>query len=163
MRWWHNKKSHQVFFQARQLVKDGFLVEVSESSRKVRHVFLFTDLLLCAKMKKTAVGWVHLTFSSSSRVPKQRIYHIQAFECAPFKYPLFYDYVIHFAFHISTSAPDSETERMTPAPYKISCLFLSLQSRRRAFCSLTNKEKDQQAFCLWYFGEWRRVANRDGE
>lgn len=45
-----------IFSQARQLVKDGFLVEVSESSRKVRHVFLFTDLLLCAKMKKTAVG-----------------------------------------------------------------------------------------------------------
>lgn len=49
-------KVTSVFFQARQLVKDGFLVEVSESSRKVRHVFLFTDLLLCAKMKKTAVG-----------------------------------------------------------------------------------------------------------
>ncbi|XP_014891101.1 active breakpoint cluster region-related protein isoform X2 [Poecilia latipinna] len=42
--------------EARQLVKDGFLVELSESSRKLRHVFLFTDLLLCAKMKKTSVG-----------------------------------------------------------------------------------------------------------
>uniref|UniRef100_A0A8C2KY88 ABR activator of RhoGEF and GTPase n=1 Tax=Cyprinus carpio TaxID=7962 RepID=A0A8C2KY88_CYPCA len=42
--------------EARQLVKDGFLVEVSEGTRKLRHVFLFTDLLLCAKMKKTAVG-----------------------------------------------------------------------------------------------------------
>ncbi|XP_061817971.1 active breakpoint cluster region-related protein isoform X1 [Nerophis lumbriciformis] len=42
--------------EARQLVKDGFLVEVSESSRKLRHVFLFTDLLLCAKMKKTSAG-----------------------------------------------------------------------------------------------------------
>ncbi|XP_045895506.1 active breakpoint cluster region-related protein isoform X1 [Micropterus dolomieu] len=42
--------------EARQLVKDGFLVEVSENSRKLRHVFLFTDLLLCAKMKKTSVG-----------------------------------------------------------------------------------------------------------
>ncbi|XP_036381709.1 active breakpoint cluster region-related protein isoform X2 [Megalops cyprinoides] len=42
--------------ETRQLVKDGFLVEVSEGSRKLRHVFLFTDLLLCAKMKKTAVG-----------------------------------------------------------------------------------------------------------
>ena len=31
--------------QARQLVKDGFLVELSEGSRKLRHVFLFTDLL----------------------------------------------------------------------------------------------------------------------
>uniref|UniRef100_A0A8D1K535 ABR activator of RhoGEF and GTPase n=1 Tax=Sus scrofa TaxID=9823 RepID=A0A8D1K535_PIG len=35
--------------ETRQLVKDGFLVEVSESSRKLRHVFLFTDVLLCAK------------------------------------------------------------------------------------------------------------------
>ncbi|XP_006640908.3 active breakpoint cluster region-related protein isoform X1 [Lepisosteus oculatus] len=42
--------------EARQLVKDGFLVEVSEGTRKLRHVFLFTDLLLCAKTKKMAVG-----------------------------------------------------------------------------------------------------------
>ncbi|XP_039222879.1 active breakpoint cluster region-related protein isoform X2 [Crotalus tigris] len=40
----------------RQLVKDGFLVEVAEGSRKLRHVFLFTDVLLCAKLKKTGVG-----------------------------------------------------------------------------------------------------------
>ncbi len=46
-------------WQVRQLVKDGFLVEVSEGTRKLRHVFLFTDLLLCAKMKKTAVGYEH--------------------------------------------------------------------------------------------------------
>ncbi|KAG8520153.1 Active breakpoint cluster region-related protein, partial [Galemys pyrenaicus] len=44
------------FPQTRQLVKDGFLVEVSESSRKLRHVFLFTDVLLCAKLKKTSAG-----------------------------------------------------------------------------------------------------------
>lgn len=42
--------------QTRQLVKDGFLVEVSEGSRKLRHVFLFTDVLLCAKLKKTSAG-----------------------------------------------------------------------------------------------------------
>uniref|UniRef100_A0A672P834 Active breakpoint cluster region-related protein n=1 Tax=Sinocyclocheilus grahami TaxID=75366 RepID=A0A672P834_SINGR len=42
--------------EVRQLVKDGFLVEMSEGTRKLRHAFLFTDLLLCAKMKKTAVG-----------------------------------------------------------------------------------------------------------
>ncbi|KFU86299.1 Active breakpoint cluster region-related protein, partial [Chaetura pelagica] len=42
--------------ETRQLVKDGFLVELSEGSRKLRHVFLFTDVLLCAKLKKTAVG-----------------------------------------------------------------------------------------------------------
>ena len=39
-------------------MKDGFLVEVSESSRKLRHVFLFTDVLLCAKLKKASAGWV---------------------------------------------------------------------------------------------------------
>ncbi|XP_033924930.1 active breakpoint cluster region-related protein isoform X1 [Melopsittacus undulatus] len=42
--------------ETRQLVKDGFLVELSEGSRKLRHVFLFTDVLLCAKLKKAAVG-----------------------------------------------------------------------------------------------------------
>ncbi|XP_041094237.1 active breakpoint cluster region-related protein isoform X2 [Polyodon spathula] len=34
-----------------QLVKDGFLVELSDGSRSLRHVFLFTDLILCAKFK----------------------------------------------------------------------------------------------------------------
>ncbi|XP_063002519.1 active breakpoint cluster region-related protein isoform X3 [Elgaria multicarinata webbii] len=42
--------------ETRQLVKDGFLVELAEGSRKLRHVFLFTDVLLCAKLKKTGVG-----------------------------------------------------------------------------------------------------------
>lgn len=42
--------------ETRQLIKDGFLVELSENSRKLRHLFLFTDLLLCAKLKKTTVG-----------------------------------------------------------------------------------------------------------
>ncbi|MEE6468525.1 hypothetical protein FKM82_008306 [Ascaphus truei] len=42
--------------ETRQLIKDGFLVELSESSRKLRHLFLFTDLLLCAKLKRTSVG-----------------------------------------------------------------------------------------------------------
>ncbi|XP_013007543.2 active breakpoint cluster region-related protein isoform X1 [Cavia porcellus] len=42
--------------ETRQLVKDGFLVEMSESSRKLRHVFLFTDVLLCAKLKKASAG-----------------------------------------------------------------------------------------------------------
>ncbi|XP_015277547.1 PREDICTED: active breakpoint cluster region-related protein isoform X2 [Gekko japonicus] len=42
--------------ETRQMVKDGFLVEMAEGTRKLRHVFLFTDMLLCAKLKKTAVG-----------------------------------------------------------------------------------------------------------
>ncbi|KAK1153621.1 breakpoint cluster region protein [Acipenser oxyrinchus oxyrinchus] len=35
----------------RQLVKDGFLVDLSDGTRNLRHVFLFTDLILCAKLK----------------------------------------------------------------------------------------------------------------
>lgn len=42
--------------ESRQLVRDGFMVEVSDGVRKQRHVFLFTDLLLCAKLKKQAGG-----------------------------------------------------------------------------------------------------------
>lgn len=40
----------------RQLIKDGFLVELVEGARKIRHVFLFSDLFLCAKMKKQIAG-----------------------------------------------------------------------------------------------------------
>ncbi|XP_077456802.1 breakpoint cluster region protein isoform X1 [Stigmatopora argus] len=40
----------------RQLLRDRFMVELVECSRKLRHVFLFTDLLLCTKLKKQAAG-----------------------------------------------------------------------------------------------------------
>ncbi|XP_041854933.1 PH_BCR_vertebrate and RhoGAP_Bcr domain-containing protein isoform X1 [Melanotaenia boesemani] len=40
----------------RQLLKDRFMVELVEGSRKLRHVFLFTDLLLCTKLKKQTAG-----------------------------------------------------------------------------------------------------------
>uniref|UniRef100_A0A8C6DZH3 BCR activator of RhoGEF and GTPase n=1 Tax=Moschus moschiferus TaxID=68415 RepID=A0A8C6DZH3_MOSMO len=40
----------------RQLLKDSFVVELVEGARKLRHVFLFTDLLLCAKLKKQSGG-----------------------------------------------------------------------------------------------------------
>ncbi|KAJ8384919.1 hypothetical protein AAFF_G00197270 [Aldrovandia affinis] len=40
----------------RQLLKDSFMVELVEGARKLRHIFLFTDLLLCAKLKKQTAG-----------------------------------------------------------------------------------------------------------
>lgn len=43
-------------FQSRQLLRDSFLVELVEGARKLRHVFLFTDVLLCAKLKKQIGG-----------------------------------------------------------------------------------------------------------
>lgn len=45
----------------RELVKDGYLVEISPepgNQRKLRHVFLYSDLLLCAKQKHAA-GMFH--------------------------------------------------------------------------------------------------------
>nr|CAA26441.1 bcr [Homo sapiens] len=40
----------------RQLLKDSFMVELVEGARKLRHVFLFTELLLCTKLKKQSGG-----------------------------------------------------------------------------------------------------------
>ncbi|XP_062887727.1 PH_BCR_vertebrate and RhoGAP_Bcr domain-containing protein isoform X1 [Mobula hypostoma] len=40
----------------RQLIKDSFLVELVEGARKLRHAFLFSDLFLCAKLKKQVAG-----------------------------------------------------------------------------------------------------------
>ncbi|KAG9329370.1 hypothetical protein JZ751_005477 [Albula glossodonta] len=40
----------------RQLVKDSYVVELVEGARKLRHIFLFTDMLLCAKLKKQTAG-----------------------------------------------------------------------------------------------------------
>lgn len=42
--------------QHRQLLKDSFMVELVEGARKLRHIFLFTDLLLCTKLKKQSGG-----------------------------------------------------------------------------------------------------------
>ena len=42
--------------QHRQLLKDSFMVELVEGARKLRHVLLFTDLLLCTKLKKQSGG-----------------------------------------------------------------------------------------------------------
>ncbi|XP_078393696.1 active breakpoint cluster region-related protein-like, partial [Cetorhinus maximus] len=38
--------------KAQRLVKDGFVVEVSENSRKLRHIFLLSNLFFCARLRK---------------------------------------------------------------------------------------------------------------
>ncbi|KAM9307344.1 breakpoint cluster region protein-like [Pholidichthys leucotaenia] len=52
----------------RQLLKDGFMVELVEGTRKLRHVFLFSDLLLCAKLKKH-IGGKNQQYDSKWFVP----------------------------------------------------------------------------------------------
>lgn len=43
-------------FQNRQLLRDVLMVELVEGNRKLRHVFLFSDVLLCTKLKKHMGG-----------------------------------------------------------------------------------------------------------
>ncbi|XP_038588586.1 active breakpoint cluster region-related protein isoform X2 [Micropterus salmoides] len=40
----------------RQLMRDGFVVDGSEGERRLRHLFLYTDLLLCTRFKHTSRG-----------------------------------------------------------------------------------------------------------
>ena len=40
----------------RHLVKNSFIVELSEGQRKLRHLFLFNDVLVCAKYKASGSG-----------------------------------------------------------------------------------------------------------
>lgn len=42
--------------QRRQLMRDGFVVDASEGERSLRHVFLYTDLLLCTRFKHAGRG-----------------------------------------------------------------------------------------------------------
>ncbi|KAG5852049.1 active breakpoint cluster region-related protein [Anguilla anguilla] len=40
----------------RQLIRDGFVVDMCEGGRSIRHLFLYTDLLLCVKLKGGSAG-----------------------------------------------------------------------------------------------------------
>ncbi|XP_008299381.1 breakpoint cluster region protein [Stegastes partitus] len=40
----------------RQLMRDGFVVDVSDGERSLRHLFLYTDLLLCTRFKHANRG-----------------------------------------------------------------------------------------------------------
>ncbi|XP_066537647.1 active breakpoint cluster region-related protein isoform X2 [Hoplias malabaricus] len=42
--------------ERRQLIRDGFVVDVCEGGRSLRHLFLYTDLLLCVKLKGATMG-----------------------------------------------------------------------------------------------------------
>lgn len=47
----HKSSESSAASKKRNLVKDGFLIDVSDGSRHLRHLFLFSDVLLCAKLK----------------------------------------------------------------------------------------------------------------
>lgn len=97
----------------RQLLKDSFMVELVEGGRKLRHVFLFTDLLLCAKLKKQ-IGGKSQQYDSKWYVPFSDLTFQTAEESEPLPIP---------------QAPDEELDAIK---IKISSLRSEIQRERRA-------------------------------
>uniref|UniRef100_A0A8C2HFR6 BCR activator of RhoGEF and GTPase n=1 Tax=Cyprinus carpio TaxID=7962 RepID=A0A8C2HFR6_CYPCA len=97
----------------RQLLKDGFMVELVEGARKLRHVFLFTDLLLCAKLKKQ-IGGKSQQYDSKWYIPLSDLTFQTAEESEPLPIP---------------QAPDEELDAIK---IKISSLRSEIQRERRA-------------------------------
>uniref|UniRef100_A0A8C2ARB5 BCR activator of RhoGEF and GTPase n=1 Tax=Cyprinus carpio TaxID=7962 RepID=A0A8C2ARB5_CYPCA len=97
----------------RQLLKDSFMVELVEGARKLRHVFLFTDLLLCAKLKKQ-IGGKSQQYDSKWYIPLSDLTFQTAEESEPLPIP---------------QAPDEELDAIK---IKISSLRSEIQRERRA-------------------------------
>ncbi|XP_056587382.1 breakpoint cluster region protein [Triplophysa dalaica] len=97
----------------RQLLKDGFMVELVEGARKLRHVFLFTDLLLCAKLKKQ-IGGKSQQYDCKWYIPLSDFTFQTAEDSEPVTIP---------------QAPDEELDTIK---IKISSLRSDIQKERKA-------------------------------
>uniref|UniRef100_A0A7N8WWH1 BCR activator of RhoGEF and GTPase n=1 Tax=Mastacembelus armatus TaxID=205130 RepID=A0A7N8WWH1_9TELE len=97
----------------RQLLKDSFMVELVEGARKLRHVFLFTDLLLCAKLKKQ-IGGKNQQYDSKWYIPLTELTFQGPEESEPLTIP---------------QVPDEELDAMK---VKISHLRSEIQREKRA-------------------------------
>uniref|UniRef100_A0AAQ5ZUE8 BCR activator of RhoGEF and GTPase n=1 Tax=Amphiprion ocellaris TaxID=80972 RepID=A0AAQ5ZUE8_AMPOC len=97
----------------RQLLKDSFMVELVEGARKLRHVFLFTDLLLCAKLKKQ-IGGKNQQYDSKWYIPLTDLTFQGPEETEPLTIP---------------QVPDEELDAMK---VKISHLRSEIQREKRA-------------------------------
>uniref|UniRef100_A0A671URX0 BCR activator of RhoGEF and GTPase n=1 Tax=Sparus aurata TaxID=8175 RepID=A0A671URX0_SPAAU len=97
----------------RQLLRDSFMVELVEGARKLRHVFLFTDLLLCAKLKKQ-IGGKNQQYDSKWYIPLTDLTFQGPEEAEPLTIP---------------QVPDEELDAMK---VKISHLRSEIQREKRA-------------------------------
>uniref|UniRef100_A0A668SVG0 Uncharacterized protein n=1 Tax=Oreochromis aureus TaxID=47969 RepID=A0A668SVG0_OREAU len=97
----------------RQLLKDSFMVELVEGARKLRHVFLFTDLLLCAKLKKQ-IGGKNQQYDCKWYIPLNEMTFQGPEEAEPLTIP---------------QVPDEELDAMK---VKISHLRSEIQREKRA-------------------------------
>ncbi|XP_041916111.1 breakpoint cluster region protein isoform X1 [Alosa sapidissima] len=98
--------------ESRQLLKDSFMVELVEGQRKLRHVFLFTDLLLCAKLKKQ-IGGKSQQYDSKWYIPLSDLTFQASDEAEPLPIP---------------QVPDEELEAMK---MKISSLKSEIQREKQ--------------------------------
>ena len=53
----------------RHLVKNSFIVELADGQRKLRHLFLFNDVLVCAKYKTSNRKTEKFTFQVKWYIP----------------------------------------------------------------------------------------------
>ncbi|XP_053195621.1 breakpoint cluster region protein isoform X5 [Scomber japonicus] len=97
----------------RQLLRDSFMVELVEGARKLRHVFLFSDLLLCAKLKKQ-IGGKNQQYDSKWYIPLTELTFQGPEEAEPLTIP---------------QVPDEELDAMK---VKISHLRSEIQREKRA-------------------------------
>lgn len=51
----------------RRLVKESFIIEAPEGRRKLRHLFLFNDTIVCAKYKPSTRSIIYFPLTSFSR------------------------------------------------------------------------------------------------
>ncbi|TRY60438.1 hypothetical protein DNTS_028885, partial [Danionella cerebrum] len=137
--------------ESRQLLKDGFMVELVEGARKLRHVFLFTDLLLCAKLKKQ-IGGKNQHYDSKWYIPLSDLTFQTVEESELLPIP---------------QAPDEELDTIK---IKISSLRSEIQRERRAnkgskvMDRLKKKLSEQESLLLLNSPNMSlRVYNRNGK
>ncbi|XP_038827094.1 breakpoint cluster region protein-like isoform X2 [Salvelinus namaycush] len=135
----------------RQLLKDSFMVELVEGARKLRHVFLFTDLLLCAKLKKQ-IGGKSQQYDSKWYIPLSDLTFQNADESEPLPIP---------------QVPDEELDAMK---VKISHIKSEIQREKRAnkgskvIDRLRKKLSEQESLLLLTSPSMAlRVHNRNGK
>ncbi|XP_078143799.1 breakpoint cluster region protein isoform X9 [Centroberyx gerrardi] len=135
----------------RQLLKDSFMVELVEGARKLRHVFLFTDLLLCAKLKKQ-IGGKSQQYDSKWYIPLSELTFQGPEETEPLTIP---------------QVPDEELDAMK---VKISHLRSEIQREKRAnkgskvIDRLRKKLSEQESLLLLTSPSMAlRVHNRNGK
>uniref|UniRef100_A0A8C7RQX1 Breakpoint cluster region protein n=1 Tax=Oncorhynchus mykiss TaxID=8022 RepID=A0A8C7RQX1_ONCMY len=110
----------------RQLLKDSFMVELVEGTRKLRHVFLFTDLLLCAKLKKQ-IGGKSQQYDSKWYIPLSDLTFQNADESEPLPIP---------------QVPDEELDAMK---VKISHIKSEIQREKVCHRQCTHTHTDSHA------------------